>query len=61
MKITYHELMWEIPWAVIQRMLIDAPTYKSKKNKEADSEKGKMLSHEGLMKQLMNYHGTLER
>lgn len=28
---SWNELLWEIPWATMQRIMIDAPSYKPKK------------------------------
>jgi hypothetical protein len=37
--ISWNELMWGIPWATIQRIMIDAPNYKPNKLDNTVSEK----------------------
>ena len=36
---SWNELLWEIPWATMQRIMIDAPSYKTKKIDEKQEPK----------------------
>jgi len=45
---TYDYLLWGIPWPIVQRMLIDAPSYESKKGDSDKKAKPKVMNHDQL-------------
>lgn len=54
---TLDYLLWEIDWRIVQRMLIDAPSYESKEesNKKGKSIKLTEQTSESLMEMLKQY------
>lgn len=56
---TLDYLLWEIDWRIVQRMLIDAPSYESKdeKDKKNNSKSVKMTEQnsEDLIAQLQQF------
>ncbi|WP_082723075.1 hypothetical protein [Chryseobacterium indologenes] len=56
---TLQYLLWEIDWRIVQRMLIDAPKYESKddKNQKDNSKSIKLTEQtpESLMEMLKHY------
>lgn len=53
-------LLWKIDWRIVQRMLIDAPSYESEKDKQGEGEKSKSIkiteqNADELMAQLEKY------
>lgn len=54
---TYDYLLWEIDWAIVQRMMIDAPVYESdeeKKEKEIDFTEQSVEDIEAMLKKYKN-------
>lgn len=56
---TLDYLLWEVDWRIVQRMLIDAPKYESKddKNQKSNTKSVKMTEQnsEDLIAQLQQY------
>jgi hypothetical protein len=54
--------MWGIPWIVVQRMLIDAPSYESDKSEKPKGSTGNAkLDHDTLAASLMARMNSIQR
>lgn len=41
---TLDYLLWEVDWRIVQRMLIDAPSYKTDEEEKQQNTKGKKIN-----------------
>jgi len=54
---TLDYLLWEVDWRIVQRMLIDAPSYKSEEEEKEENKQVINLSEqtsEDFLQQLLN-------
>lgn len=57
---SYKDVMWGIPWAIMQRILIDAPGYKSKKvDEKGELANGQLMTKDNAQDLIAMMNGAI--